>query len=189
MGTKLLLVSSLIFLLLTPAAVLAGDPTGTQTFTVPATAGDAAPPATWFDTGFDLLSGNPITVTASGLAQFCPTPGPVGGSGGGCSTNPSGPIPGSPSPALVPGGCPACPFPGAPVGTLIAKVGAGAAVVVGSGPTTLTGVGRLLFAYNDGYGAHFDNSGSYSVTITYNCQPGNGFGDRNHYHCGPPGNP
>ena len=181
-----LLVSSLILLLLIPAVVFAGhqpSQTKSQTFSVPATAGDAAPPTTWFDTGFDLISGQPVTVTASGTALFCPTPGLVGG--GGCSTTPAGPIAGSPEPTLEPGGCPACPADNVPLGTLIAKVGTAPPVVVGAGPVTLTGSGRLLFAYNDGYGDHFDNSGSYSVTITYNCAPGNGFGDPNHYHCGP----
>lgn len=161
----------------------------TQTFSVPATAGDASPPTTWFDTGFDLKAGNPINVTASGTAQFCPTAGPVFG---GCSTTPDGPIvnPNNPPPnPFPPGGCApggaGAPLCTANIGALIAVVGNGPAVLVGSGPTTLSGVGRLIFAYNDGYGDHYDNSGQYSVTITYLCQPGNGIGDQNHYHCGP----
>ncbi len=165
------------------AQVFASDPTGTRLFIVPATAGDAPPPTTWVDTGFDLIPGpgHSIMVTATGIAQFCPTPGLVGG--GGCSTTPDGPFPGSPAGSTFPPDCTfGCPIAGAPIGTLIAKVGTALPVVVGSA-STLTGSGRLLFAYNDGFGAHFDNSGKYDVTITFQCQPGNGFGDDQHYHC------
>lgn len=57
---------------------------------------------------------------------------------------------------------------------------------VGAGPTELTGSGEVYFAVNDNYFP--DNYGTgYDVTISYVCYPGNGNGDANHYHCGPPG--
>ena len=32
-----------------------------------------------------------------------------------------------------------------------------------------------------------DNSGSFTVTVSYSCWPGWGYGDENRTHCGPPG--
>lgn len=189
-----------LILLFAVAALAAGfsgggfgqsDPTGTVTVSVDARAGDGPPPFTgngvfsWVDSGFDLKPLAPaVTVTATGIAQFCPTAGVAGA--GGCSTNPDGTAFNGGAP-LVPGGCPACPLPGVVIGTLIGWTAVDGAFVVGSSTTLAGKTGRLFLAYQDGFGAHFDNSGSYTVTITFPCQPGNGNGDKNHYHCGPPG--
>ena len=57
---------------------------------------------------------------------------------------------------------------------------------IGSGPTTLSGTGALAFAVNDGLLS--DNVGSFTVTVSYACWPGWGYGDvENHTHRGPPG--
>jgi hypothetical protein len=58
-------------------------------------------------------------------------------------------------------------------------------VQVGSGPTVLSGTGALVFAVNDDL--LVDNAGSFTVTVSYSCWPGWGYGDVNHDHCGPPG--
>jgi hypothetical protein len=58
-------------------------------------------------------------------------------------------------------------------------------VQVGSGPTTLSGTGELVFAVNDDL--FWDNAGSFTVTVSYECWPGWGYGDEKHTHCGPPG--
>ena len=42
-----------------------------------------------------------------------------------------------------------------------------------------------MFAVNDDLLA--DNAGSFTVTVSYACWPGSGYGDKNHTHCGPPG--
>lgn len=58
---------------------------------------------------------------------------------------------------------------------------------VGTGPTTLFGKGKLVFAVNDN---NFrDNTGGFVVSVSYEelCWPGWGWGDDNHVHCGPPG--
>ena len=47
------------------------------------------------------------------------------------------------------------------------------------------GKGELVFAVNDDL--LVDNSGSFTVTVSYSCWPGWGYGDENHTHCGPPG--
>jgi hypothetical protein len=76
-------------------------------------------------------------------------------------------------------------LPGAPAWGLVGRVGSGSWVQVGSGPTTLPGTGAVQFAVNDDLFG--DNVGSFSVTVSYTCWPGWGYGDRNHRHCGPPG--
>jgi len=76
--------------------------------------------------------------------------------------------------------------------SLIGRIGSGAWVGVGTGPTKMSGTGELAFAVSDSYYA--DNTGSFEVTVTYKgsgvtrtCWPGWGWGDENHEHCGPPG--
>jgi len=66
---------------------------------------------------------------------------------------------------------------------------------VGTGPVRIRGTGDLVFAFNDDWFP--DNTGSFTVTVTYAhgaatqasepCTPGNGYGDANHEHTGPPG--
>lgn len=50
------------------------------------------------------------------------------------------------------------------IGTLLARVGGGAAIRAAG--QTVTGPGRLALAYNDCPDQYFDNAGTYSVTIT-----------------------
>ena len=80
-------------------------------------------------------------------------------------------------------------LPGAPALGLVGRVGNGPWVQVGSGPTTLSGTGTLVFSVNDYYSYFWDNAGSFTVTATlsYACFPGWGHGDAKHPHVGPPG--
>lgn len=162
---RFLLMLTLVAVVGAATPISAAQRSGTQTVMVPAT---ALPQTGGVNAGFTLKAGLPITLTASGQSLYC---------GGGCPADPNG----QPLNQLVS----TAPVPTAPIGTLLAKIGDGAWVAVGSGPVTLTGSGTLFLAYNDTYGG--DNSGTYTVTLTFACQPGNGFGDQNHYHCGPPG--
>jgi hypothetical protein len=123
-------------------------------------------------TGLVLTSGMKVTVTAGGavcpyLGSSCP--GPNGYGLLDTTQNPYGSFP----------------LPGAPAWGLVGRVGSGPWVQVGSGPTKLSGTGELVFAVNDNYLA--DNTGSFTVTVSYSCWPGWGYGDKNHTHCGPPG--
>ena len=130
------------------------------------------------ETGLVLTNGTSVTVTATGVVcllwgSFCM--GPDGDSS--YDTTNDGFL-----------------LPGAPAGGLVARVGNGAWVPVGSGPTTLSGSGELVFAVNDRYypNSYEDNSGIFKVTVTYapsrrTCYPGHGYGDSNHDHSGPPG--
>jgi hypothetical protein len=144
--------------------VTAASQTGSQTVNVNANPADNADNSVWTNTGFTLKAGLPVTITASGTADR--------GSG---STGPAGN--GTPCPSV-------CTGPGLPIGSLIGRVGTGQPFLVGPGPTTVSGDGTLYLAFNDGF--YVDNSGFFVATISYACQPGNGFGDKNHYHCGPP---
>lgn len=167
-----MLVGSLVIIGALP--VTAASHTGSQTVNVNALAdynGNAHPPtgdpnSVWTNTGFTLTARLPVTITASGMANR--------GSG---TTDPNG-APGSHCPQ-------SCTGPGLPVGSLIGRIGTGPVFLVGAGPTTVSGDGTLYLAFNDGW--YQDNSGFFVATISYPCQPGNGFGDANHYHCGPPG--
>ena len=118
-----------------------------------------------------VLQGQSVTVSATGAAcpfgdAFCP--GPDG-------------YPWDTTSSAYGG----FPLPGAPAWGLVGKVGAGPWVQVGSGPTVLSGTGALVFAVNDDLLG--DNAGSFTVTVSYSCWPGWGYGDVNHDHCGPPG--
>lgn len=123
-------------------------------------------------TGLVLQPGQVVTVTASG--GVCPfgdsyCPGPDGN-------------PGVDTTSLAFGGFP---LPGAPAWGLVGRVGSGPWVQIGHGPTTLSGTGAVAFAVNDDLLS--DNAGSFTVTVSYTCWPGWGYGDKNHTHCGPPG--
>ena len=133
------------------------------------------------DTGLVLKKGHPVTITATGTV--CP--------GTGYCTTPDG-KPGVDTSSMAFGG-----FlqPQAPAYGLVGRVGSGPWMQVGSGPTQLSGKGDLVFAFNDDL--YPDNTGAFSVTVSYTrgsasqqssgCQPGNGTGDKNHVHDGPPG--
>lgn len=112
-------------------------------------------------TGFILKEGIPVTVSASGLVGFY-----FAGLGDPASPN------GRPDVGLI---------NGLPAISLIAKVGDGPLQFVGAGPTQLTGSGELVFFVNDNF--FTDNTGAWNIEVKYDCYPGFGFGDKNHYHC------
>jgi hypothetical protein len=161
-------------LLVVASPATAGGPTTTTsttttTFTVP---GSSVPGVS---TGVVLTAGMSVTVSATGAvcpySGFCP--GPDGYAGWDTTSTAYGGFP----------------SPGGPAWGLVARVGTGPWVQVGSGPTPLSGEGALEFAVNDDLLS--DNSGSFTVTVTSTlqstCWPGWGYGDKNHTHCGPPG--
>ena len=116
----------------------------------------------------DIKPGAPVTVRAFGAV--CPL------AGSSCP-GPDG------SPAdLATGGFL---LAGVPAWGLVARAGSGPWTQVGSGPTQVSGTGDLTFAVNDD--APSDNTGGFVVLFSYDCYPGNGNGDQQHYHCGPPG--
>lgn len=123
------------------------------------------------ETGFVVKPGLPVTVTAAGAVcpfgwnDFCPGP---DGYAFDTTTSSFG----------------AFTLPGAPAWGLVGRVGDGPWTQIGSGPTTLTGSGLLVFAINDDL--LVDNIGTFTATVTYTCHPGNGYGDKNHYHCDRP---
>ena len=152
-------------LFLAASATAVGPVTVSSTYTVP---GSTVPGLT---TGL-VLSGNSVTVTASGAVcpfgdSYCP--GPSGNAVWNTTTSAFGGFP----------------APGAPAWGLVARVGSGPWAHVGSGPTSVAGTGVLQFAVNDDL--LVDNRGSFTVTVSYACWPGWGYGDENHDHCGPPG--
>jgi hypothetical protein len=128
--------------------------------------------AGWTDTGVLVPSGATVTLTATGTAN--------------CDYPDCGDID-----ANGPGGTADSSFtaPGLPVLSLVGMIGTGSAFFVGTGPTTVTGSGELYLAYNDNI--YWDNAGGFTVTITTTmvCAPGYGYGDTNHCHAGPPGQP
>jgi hypothetical protein len=131
------------------------------------------------NTGLVLKKGHPVTVTATDTV--CPGTGYCVGPDG----NPAADTTHSSFGGFV--------LPGAPAYGLVGRVGTGPWVQVGSGPTTLSGKGVLVFAVNDDLFG--DNTGSFTATVSYtgtgggskDCYPGWGYGDANHEHCGPPG--
>lgn len=126
------------------------------------------------DTG--LMVGGAMSVTATATGAVCPF-------GGGFCVGPDGYSLWDTTQSSYGGFV----LPGAPAWGLVARVGSGPWVTVGSGPTTLSGTGDLVFAVNDDM--FRDNTGSFTVTVTvsYACFPGWGYGDANHPHAGPPG--
>jgi hypothetical protein len=155
-------------------AAAAGSATATYSYVVP---GSTVP---GLSSGLVLDPAATATVTATGAicpfgGSFCPGP------NGDASWNTTG---------VLYGGFP---LSGAPAWGLLARVGSGPWVQVGVGPTTVTGTGVLEFAVNDDYLS--DNMGKFAVTVTVTssttttdkCKPGWGYGDKNHEHCGPPG--
>lgn len=123
---------------------------------------DAA--SVWNDTGVTLTPGMSVTISASGTVER--GSGPSDPNGGGFL-------------------CGVCTSKVLPVYSLIGQIGTGDPFFVGTGPITVSGKGTLFLAFNDGL--YTDNSGYFVATISYECMPGNGFGDTNHTHCGAPG--
>lgn len=74
--------------------------------------------------------------------------------------------------------------PGLKAYSLVGSIDGGTPFFIGSGPIVVTGQGELSLAYNDNI--FTDNDGGFTVTVT-SCRPGNGNGDSNHCHYGPPG--
>jgi hypothetical protein len=162
-------------LLVGASSATAGGPTTTTTTTT-TTHTVPGSPVPGASTGLVLAAGEAVTVTATGAV--CPY-------GGSFCPGPDG-YPGVDTTSTAFGGFP---LPGAPAWGLVARVGTGTWVQVGSGPTEVSGVGALELAFNDDYLS--DNSGSFTVTVSTThvstCWPGWGYGDKNHTHCGPPG--
>jgi hypothetical protein len=175
MKTMTLAVAAMVLVFAAPGNA-AGPGATTAVFTV----GSLTVPGV--NTGLVLKKGKVVTVTATG--SFCPH-----GSGGVCF-GPGGDASVDTTQSSYGG----FPLPGAPAYGLIARVGSDPWIQVGAGPTTLSGVGALVFAVNDD--ALVDNSGGFVATVssgaqhghdTRDCWPGWGHGDKNHEHCGPPG--
>ena len=165
----LALVGSVVVLALAAQGSAAGPATVTSNYTV----GVLTVPGV--NTGLVLKKGHGVTVTATGTVCYWPGPPAI------LCVDPDGE---APSLNTSTGGFV---LPGAPAIGLIARVGTGPWVHVGSGPTTLSGRGVLVFAVNDNWFP--DNTGSFEVELTVSgaCWPGHGYGDVNHVHCGPPG--
>lgn len=109
------------------------------------------------DTGIDLAAGESVVITATGSAKTN-----VNAS----ATGPDGGI----DTCFAP---PHCPLAHDPAYSLIAKVASGDFVNVGSGPTTVTGTGRIHLAYNDGnYSDNdFAGNGGYTASIAFPAPP------------------
>jgi len=148
----------------------------------------AASSATPLNTGISLVTGASVSITATGISVWA-----TGDGAGGCSagSDPNGVGPSSTpdnscgyvGPTTADGGFLA---PGLTAFSLVGKADSGSFFQLGTGPTVVTGQsGTLSLAFNDNY--YGDNSKGFTVTVTYTCYPGNGYGDTNHVHCGPPG--
>ncbi|WP_299569890.1 hypothetical protein [uncultured Williamsia sp.] len=128
----------------------AGAATVTKVFYINAKTAGAN--GNFFDTGITLPAGASATVSASGSTKFDPNYPSAGPDGSGyvCTNSQAG-----------------CALLNAPYLALIGKVGDQAPTLVGSGPTTVTGPGRLKLAINDAFDGYYNNSGRYRVAITY----------------------
>ncbi len=165
-------VASFVLVLAAAGGAVGATAVGGSNDTTVYTVGGRAVPGV--DTGLVLRTGMSATVTATGAvcvsgSSMCP--GPNGDSAVDTTSTAYG----------------GYPLPGAPAYGLIGRVGDGPWVQVGSGPATLSGTGSVQFAVNDDYLP--DNRGSFAVTVTvsYACFPGWGYGDPKHPHAGPPG--
>jgi hypothetical protein len=123
------------------------QPAGT-TVEVPAGAETGVP------TGITLASGDSVTITATGTAQTNPNH---------PTTDPDGVWPSGGSASCI--GIPETCLAQTTASALVGRVGNGDWTLVGSGPTTLTGVGTVWLAYNDAIGFFGDNSGGYTAVL------------------------
>jgi hypothetical protein len=166
---RLLLFAAVCVLTLVGGTGVAAQPANSQSFYVDATVHG------WQNTGIFLKKNHSVEITATGEAcgqvvgeNDCLSPyGPDGN--------------GSTVPDIWPYNN--APWVGGPAYALVGKVG-DQPVFIGAGPTMVSGTGELRLAFNDD--KVDDNAGGYHVTISM-CRPGNGHGDRNHCHSGPPG--
>ena len=85
-----------------------------------------------------------VTVTATGLAF-----------GGDAFSGPDGIVPCSE----------VCLAPAQPGYSLVGRLGNGDWQLVGTGPTTLTGTGKLILAFNDNVEGYADNADGFTATI------------------------
>jgi len=117
-----------------------------------------------------LAAGQQVTIAALGLVQRGPAFGPNGPGG---------------TASLCDG---SCLLAGAPIGSLLARVGAGPWQLVGAGPTTLTAAsaGLLEFAVNDNF--FTDNTGAFWATVVWGATapPTLSFGNRAQIYDGTP---
>lgn len=140
------------------------------------------------NTGINLVPTGSYTVTVTGDGVWA-----TGDGGGGCSAaaDASGSGAGISAPdnscGYVGSGTAASDFlaPGLTAFSLIGQAGSGSFFQLGTSSTITGQSGPLMLGYNDNF--YGDNSKGFSVTVSYTCYPGNGFGDTNHIHCGPPG--
>ena len=159
--------------LIGPAQALADGP---QSVSIPYAVNSTALPGV--DTGLIVPAGEPVTVTATGtVCAYVPTPGSCFDQVGPDGNASFDTLPPQPYGPFV--------LPGAPAWGLVARIGDGPWMQVGSGPTQLSGSGDLVFSVNDN--VFSDNSGSFTATVSFTCYPGYGYGDPNHFHCGAPG--
>ncbi|GGF16029.1 hypothetical protein [Williamsia phyllosphaerae] len=103
-----------------------------------------------------VAAGSTVSVTATGTATFDPgytteVAGPNGFPTLNCTSSPSS----------------QCVLADRPFMALVGKVGTADPVLVGAGPTTLSGSGPLSFAFNDNVDGFANNEGSFTVSITY----------------------
>jgi hypothetical protein len=103
----------------------------------------------WADTGTELAAGEQVAITVSGMA--------------GWGQNVSAPATGGSDSDCV------LTVPGAPVGALVARVGAGEPVVAAG--ATLTGPGAVTVLYNECPGQYFDNTGGFEVRLSVSAVP------------------
>jgi hypothetical protein len=143
-----------VFLMLAGTTALAdnGCPPEGASFFVPATAGggtEAMGGTDWFDSGI-ALNGESVAISASGTWSDC------GETSADCGATPDGS-----GVTRIKG----CRFiaPHLSAGGLIARVGDGTMVFIGTGPTTLSGTGSVRFAINDCFFG--DNEGGFTVTM------------------------
>jgi hypothetical protein len=147
--------SRLLLFLLTSALVMASGSSGasvkTKTFTV--NTGSPAKVAT----GIVLKRGETVKLAVSGdgkcgAGNDCPAGNP-GGSGQTCAGRSLGPLDPGPAPQL-------------PYGAVVGQVGNEAPFATGAA-RTVTGSGELILFYNDCAQYYGDNTGSFTVTVTY----------------------
>jgi hypothetical protein len=109
-------------------------------------------------TGIVLPAGTSASISASGNGKCgegsdCPT-GASGGAGQTCASRSLGPLPAGQA------------GPSVPYGSVVARVGSGPVSVVGPSGK-VSGPGELQLIYADCAGYYSDNTGSYTVTVTY----------------------